>query len=60
LPGGGTATGTAETGSNGTVTFSLKTKLTGEFKSTVMDVTHNSLTWDGVPASGSIDLLHKW
>jgi len=54
LPEGGYATGTAETESDGTVTFSLKTKLTGEFISTVTEVSHNALIWDGVPAGGSI------
>ncbi len=46
LPGGGTATGSAETLADGTVTFSLKSKETGTYTSEVTDVTHATLTYD--------------
>jgi inhibitor of cysteine peptidase len=46
LPDGGVATGSAETGSDGTVTFSLKTKVTGTFISEVTNVTHSDFTYN--------------
>ena len=46
LPGGSTASGSAATGTDGTVTFSLKTKSTGTFTSAVSDVTHATLGYD--------------
>jgi len=46
LPGGGTATGSAETLADGTVTFSYKSKSTGTYTSKVTDVTHATLTYD--------------
>jgi len=46
LPGGSTATGSAATGTDGAVTFSVKSKLTGTYTSTVTNVTHATLTYD--------------
>jgi inhibitor of cysteine peptidase len=47
LPGGGTATGAAATLSDGTVTFFLdNSRLTGQYISTVTDVTHATFTYD--------------
>jgi hypothetical protein len=46
LPGGGTATGSAATAADGTVTFSLKSKLLGTFVSEVTNVTHATFTYD--------------
>ena len=50
------ATGSGVTGSDGTVTFSLKTKSTGTFISTVTNVTHSSFTWDGIEVSGTVNV----
>jgi len=47
IPGGGTATGSATTGSNGTVTFTLNnSKNTGAYVATVTDVTSSSYTYN--------------
>jgi hypothetical protein len=46
LPNGSTATGSGTTGSNGKVTFSVKSKLTGTYTSEVTNVTHPSLVYD--------------
>ena len=48
LPGGGTASGSGETGTDGTVTFSLNIKVTatGTYESTVTNVTHATFTYD--------------
>jgi len=43
---GGTATGSAVTASDGTVTFNYKSKNTGTYTSTVTDVSHDSFTYD--------------
>jgi len=41
------ASGTATTGTNGTVTFTLKNARSGCYTTTVTDVTATGLTWDG-------------
>ena len=41
------ASGTATTGSSGTITFSLKNAASGCYTTTVTDVPANGLTWDG-------------
>ena len=46
LPDGSTASGSGATGSNGQVTFSIKTRLTGTYVSEVTNVTHPTLTYD--------------
>ena len=48
LPGGGTASGSGETVADGTVTFSLSIKVTatGDYTSTVTNVTHATYTYD--------------
>jgi hypothetical protein len=48
LPGGGTASGSGQTGADGTVTFSLsiRSSETGTYESTVTNVTHATLTYD--------------
>jgi hypothetical protein len=56
LPSGGTATGTATTGSDGSVTFSIKTFETGTFASTVTNVMLDPYTWDGVQASATLQI----
>ena len=45
VPGAGTSTGSATTGSNGTVTFSYKSKNTGTYVATVTNVSHSSYTF---------------
>jgi len=47
-PGGGNATGSATTGSNGTVTFTYRSKNTGTYTATVTNVTSSSYTYDPV------------
>ena len=57
LPGGGTATGSATTISDGTVTFSITSKQTGTYTSEVTNVTHATLTYapgDNVETSESL------
>ncbi|MBU0703781.1 MAG: M4 family metallopeptidase, partial [Chloroflexi bacterium] len=57
LPGGSTASGSALTGSDGTVTFSLKSKQTGTYISEVTNVTHATLTYapgDNIETSDSL------
>lgn len=46
LPNGSTGSGSGVTGSDGTVTFKIKSQRTGEYKSTVTNVTHASLTYE--------------
>jgi hypothetical protein len=46
VPSSGTATGSATTGSNGTVTFSLKSRNTGSYVATVTNVSHSSYTYN--------------
>ncbi len=46
LPNGSTTTGSAATGSDGSVTFSVKSKLKGTYTSEVTNVTHASFTYD--------------
>lgn len=46
LPSGVKATGSGTTGTNGKVTFSVRTKLTGTYLSKVTNVTHASYTYD--------------
>jgi hypothetical protein len=46
LPNGDVATGSGATGSDGTITFSLKTKVTGTFISEVTNVTHSDFTYN--------------
>jgi hypothetical protein len=46
LPDGGSATGSAVTGADGSVTFSIKSKKTGTYTSTVTNVTHATYTYD--------------
>jgi len=58
LPGGGTATGSAATASDGTVTFSYTSRTSGTYTSSVTDVSHASLTYDAganVVSSASLD-----
>ncbi|HSJ58613.1 MAG TPA: C1 family peptidase [Anaerolineae bacterium] len=45
LPGGGSATGSAVTGADGSVTFSVKSKKAGTYTSTVTNVTHTTYTY---------------
>lgn len=45
---GGPWSGTATTGSDGYVTFSLKNAPSGTYTTTITDVTASGLTWDGV------------
>lgn len=47
----GSWSGTATTGSNGYVTFSLKNAPSGTYTTTITDVTASGLTWDGVTPS---------
>jgi len=53
VPGAGTATGSATTGSNGTVTFTYRSKNTGTYVATVTNVSHSSYTYD--PASNVVN-----
>ena len=46
LPDGSTVSDSGATGSDGTVTFSVKSQQTGTYTSEVTDVTHASLTYD--------------
>jgi len=46
LPDGSTASDSGATGSDGTVTFNLRSRQTGTYVSEVTDVTHASLTYD--------------
>ena len=46
LPDGSTTSGSGTTGSDGSVTFKLKSRQTGTYTSVVDDVTHASLTYD--------------
>ena len=50
---GGSWTGTATTGTAGTVTFTLKNAPSGTYTTTVTDVTAAGLTWDGVTPANS-------
>ena len=51
LPDSSTVSGSGLTGSDGIVTFKSKSRQTGTYRSEVTNVTHASLTWDGVEAS---------
>lgn len=54
--GGLITSGTATTGSSGTLTFSLKNARAGAYTTDVTDVTADGLTWDGVtPPNGPFD-----
>jgi len=56
---GGTAVGTADTVSDGTVTFSLKSKDTGTYTATVTNVSHTSFTYvpeDNVESSATLSV----
>ena len=46
VPGGGTATGSGTTGSNGTATFTYRSKNTGTYVATVTNVSHSSYTYN--------------
>ena len=50
---GGSWNGTATTGTNGTLTFTLKNAQSGTYTTAVTDVTAAGLTWDGVTPSNS-------
>jgi len=52
LPDGAKATGSGTTGTDGKVTFSVRSKLSGTYTSKVTNVTHSSYTYD--PASNVI------
>ncbi|MCH7625096.1 MAG: S8 family serine peptidase [Chloroflexi bacterium] len=47
------ASGTAPSGADGTLTFSLKNARSGVYTTTVTDVTADSLTWDGATPANS-------
>ena len=49
------ASGTGTTGTNGTVTFSLKNAPSGHYETTVTNVTAAGLTWDGVTPANEYD-----
>ena len=51
LPDSTTVSGSGLTGSDGIVIFKSKSRQTGTYRSEVTNVTHASLTWDGVEAS---------
>ncbi|MEE9583255.1 MAG: S8 family serine peptidase [Dehalococcoidales bacterium] len=48
-------TGTGTTGTDGTVTFSLKNAPSGTYTTTATDVTADGLTWDGITPPNSFD-----
>ena len=51
--GGLVCSGTATTGTDGTLTFSLKNTKSGCYETTVTNITADGLTWDGLtPANG--------
>lgn len=57
LPGGAKASGSGDTGSDGTVTFKYgPTRATGTYTSTVTNVELSGWVWDGVEASSSITI----
>jgi len=45
--------GTGTTGTDGTVTFSLKNAPAGDYTTTVTDVTADGLTWDEITPANS-------
>jgi len=60
LPSNKLATGSAATGADGTVTFSIKSKETGTYTSTVTNVTHPSLTYDDSANVETFDTLNVY
>ena len=57
LGGGSTSTDSGTTGTDGSVTFSVKSKMTGTYRLEVTDVSHSSLTYepaDNVETSESL------
>jgi predicted secreted protein len=58
LPDGSVATGSGATAADGTVTFSVKSKATGTYKSEVTNVSHASYTYDPANSvtSASLDV----
>jgi serine protease len=57
LPGGATSSATGTTGTDGTVTFSVKSRTTGNYMSQVTNVTHTSLTYAPGDNSETSELL---
>ena len=49
------ASGTGTTGTDGTLTFSLKNAAAGDYTTNVTDVTADGLTWDGVTPENGIN-----
>ena len=49
------ASGTATTGSSGTITFSLKNAASGLYKTVVTGVTASGLIWDGITPPNEFD-----
>ena len=47
--------GTGTTGTDGTVTFTLKNAASGCYTTTVTDVTAAGLTWDGITPANDFD-----
>jgi subtilisin family serine protease len=56
LPDGGTTSRVGVTGADGIVTFSLSSRDTGEYISTVTDVTHSNYDWDGVEVYETLEI----
>jgi PKD repeat protein len=54
LPNNSTASGHGDTGTDGSVTFVLTSRQTGTYTSEVTNVTHATLSWDGVTAKASL------
>jgi subtilisin len=52
----GSASGSGATGTDGSVTFKLKSRWTGTYTSEVTNVTHATLSWDGVTAKTSLSV----
>lgn len=53
------ASGTATTGSSGTITFSLKNAASGNYSTTVTDVNASGLTWDGITPDNGFTKLNS-